>query len=111
VSMTAIVVANVALSRRRRRQARAAGWYQSRSVVQTALIASMLTRAVVVAAVGAWRRPGRLAIHAPTAVLTGALVAYWAIRVVSLHDVDAWAATIGPGGITLGNDVEFLRSR
>lgn len=91
-----------------RRQARSSGWYQARSVLQVVAVGAVLSVSLVITAVGARRRRGRLGPYLPTAALTLALIAYGAIRSISLHTVDTFMNREGPAGTSVESAIEFV---
>ena len=72
-----------------RNEARDAGWYETRRSAQTVAVAGIAAVWVVSVVVAIWRVPPRRRRYLPSAVAVSALLAFIAVRAISLHQIDA----------------------
>lgn len=72
-----------------RDQARASGWYGTRRNVQTLAVMVVAGVWAVVVGLAIWRVPERRRRYLPAAIAMFSLVCFAAVRIVSLHHVDA----------------------
>ena len=72
-----------------RDEADAQGWYDTRIVVQAAIVGAMASAWAVIVTAGIWRAIVRRGRYLPTATLLVSLLGFAAVRVVSLHHIDA----------------------
>lgn len=72
-----------------RAEARDAGWYDQRRGLQALVVASIAGVWGVATLLAIWRVPERRRRYLPAAILTGGLLCYAAVRMVSLHHIDA----------------------
>ena len=72
-----------------RRRARSEGWYENRREVQAAVIAALGAALVGTVAIAMRWVPANRRHYLPEAIVVLALVAFAAVRLVSLHQVDA----------------------
>lgn len=71
-----------------RDEARAAGWYDTRRNAQTLAVAGIAAAWAVSVVVAIWRVPPRRRRYLPSAVAVSALLAFIAVRAISLHQID-----------------------
>ena len=90
-----------------RRIARAGGWYEGRRRVQLALAVAAGAASVLALAIVGWRVRRALGRYGITLAGIWLMALYAGLRVVSLHQVDAWLAT-RQRGIKLHGIVEAL---
>ncbi len=96
------------VSRFGRRLAHTEGWYDRRRGPQELVIAAVTGLSLLGVVVAfAWVGPERRRRHLSTALVVFGLVAYAAVRMVSLHDVDALLRHREVGGLTLGAGAEL----
>lgn len=72
-----------------RSEARSAGWYDQRRGLQAGVVASIAGVWGAATLIAIWRVPERRRRYLPAAILTGGLLCYAAVRMVSLHHIDA----------------------
>lgn len=65
------------------------GWYESRRPLQAAVVVTLGVVWFVTVSVACWRTPERRRRYLPMSVMVFTLAAYAAVRVVSLHQIDA----------------------
>ena len=82
-----------------REQARTEGWYDARRTFQAAAATIVTSVWLIGVVVAIWRVPPRRRRYLPSVVTISALVAFAAIRVVSLHHIDTLIYRRGIGGI------------
>lgn len=72
-----------------RERARGTGWYGSRRRIQAAVVGSIASAWFVAVIVAIWRVPERRRRYLPMALISATLVCFAAVRLISLHHVDA----------------------
>lgn len=72
-----------------RDQALETGWYDARRAIQAGLVVAVTVAWAIGVIVAVWRVPPRRRRYLPHAVALSAVIAFAAIRIVSLHQVDA----------------------
>jgi hypothetical protein len=82
-----------------RSQARAAGWYDARRKVQALAVLSVTVGWCVTVLVAIWRVPPRRRRYLPSAIAVFTLIAFIAMRVISLHQIDAVLYRRGVRGV------------
>lgn len=107
--MSAILLATLAfghvsglgdlLSEIGRDQARSEGWYATRRKVQAVVVAAVIGGWLVGIAVAVFRIPPRRRRYLPHIIALSAIIAFAAIRIVSLHQIDSLLYRRDIGGI------------
>ena len=90
-----------------RQQARSGGWYEVRRALQAWVIGAVATVWAITVAVAVWRVPERRRRYLPTAIVVFTLVCFIAVRMISLHQVDALLHDRDVRGVTVGAIVEI----
>jgi hypothetical protein len=90
-----------------RAQARSGGWYESRRKFQSVVVAGLVVAWLAMVFTAVWRVPERRRRYLPMIVAVVTLAAYAAIRVVSLHHIDALLYRRSIGDIRYGIAIEF----
>jgi hypothetical protein len=90
-----------------RERAVAGGWYESRRRVQGAVVAAVGLIWFVAVMAACWRVPARRRRYLPMIVIVLTLGAYAAIRVVSLHQIDAILHRRQFAGMRYGTAMEY----
>lgn len=72
-----------------RERARGSGWYGSRRRAQIIVVGAVAGAWLVSVIVAVWRVPERRRRYLPTAIVSATLVCFAAVRLISLHHVDA----------------------
>jgi hypothetical protein len=91
-----------------RRRARSEGWYQDRRELQALVIAAVGAALVGTVAVVLWWVPANRRQYLPEAIVVLALVAFAAVRLVSLHQVDALLYRRRIHGVKLDAVIELV---
>lgn len=89
-----------------RQAARDRDWYESRRPLQAAVVGGVGSLWFVVVGLALWRTPERRRRYLPVGVMVLTLAAFAAVRVVSLHQVDALLHRTHVGGVRLGTIAE-----
>ena len=84
-----------------RDQARSSGWYDARRGLQVVAVVAVSITWLVAVFVSIWRVPPRRRRYLPTAIALGTIVAFAAVRVVSLHHVDTVLYRRDIGGVRI----------
>ncbi len=82
------------------------GWYGSRRPLQTAVVVGLGGAWFVTVSIACWKTPERRRRYLPVGLMVVTLAAYGAIRVVSLHQVDAVLYRPEIGGARLATVIE-----
>ena len=90
-----------------RREARAAGWYDARRKVQALAVLAVSAGWCITVLVAIWRVPPRRRRYLPSAIAVFTLIAFIAVRVVSLHQIDALLYRRGVHGVRFVSLVEL----
>jgi hypothetical protein len=90
-----------------RDQARSSGWYEGRRVYQGAAVVVIAAVWFIGVVVAVWRVPPRRRRYLPHAVGLSSLLAFAAIRIVSLHQVDALLYRRHIGDVRIVTVTEF----
>jgi len=77
------------VARTGREEARANGWYDARRSAQALAVAGVSGAWAVGVVVAIWRVPPRRRRYLPSALAVSALLAFIAVRAISLHQIDA----------------------
>ena len=83
------------------------GWYQSRRRIQALVVAGVGLTWFVAVMAACWRVPARRRRYLPMIVIVLTLGAYAAIRVVSLHQIDAILHNRRVVGVRYGAVIEY----
>jgi hypothetical protein len=78
-----------ALAQLGRSEARSSGWYDTRRGAQTVAVVAIAAGWLASVILAIWRVPPRRRRYLPSAVAVSALLAFIAIRAISLHQIDA----------------------
>lgn len=90
-----------------RQRAVSGGWYESRRRLQGAVVATVGLTWFVAVMAACWRVPARRRRYLPMIVIVLTLGAYAAIRVVSLHQIDAILHRRHFAGVRYGTAIEY----
>jgi hypothetical protein len=90
-----------------RQQARSAGWYDARRKLQASAVLILSWAWFMTVLLAIWRVPPRRRRYLPSAIAVGTLVAFVAIRAISLHQIDSLLYRRDVYGIHLAVLVEF----
>ena len=82
-------------------------WYESRRRLQGAVVATVGLTWFVAVTAACWRVPARRRRYLPMIVIVLTLGAYAAIRVVSLHQIDAILHRRHFAGVRYGTAIEY----
>jgi hypothetical protein len=91
-----------------RREAIAAGWYDGRRRYQVMVVGAFFGAWFVTVVVALWRVPERRRRYLPMALLTVTIVCFAAVRLVSLHQIDAVLYRRQVMGAKVGAAVELV---
>ena len=91
-----------------RDQAVSGGWYETRRQFQALIVGGMTAAWSITVAVAIWRVPERRRRYPPAAIAVFSLVCFAAVRVVSLHQVDALLYNRDLAGVRLVAATELL---
>jgi hypothetical protein len=91
-----------------RREAVAAGWYEGRRRYQAMVVGAFFGAWFVTVVIALWRVPERRRRYLPMALLTVTIVCFAAIRLVSLHQIDAVLYRRQVMGAKFGAVVELI---
>ena len=90
-----------------RQRAIAEGWYQSRRRVQAVVVAGLGSAWFIAVMTACWRVPARRRRYLPMIVVVLTIGIYAAIRVVSLHQIDAVLHNRRTWGVRNGTLIEL----
>ncbi len=90
-----------------RGQAIGAGWYRDRRGLQSWAVATLAVVWFVSVTAAVWRTPERRRRYLPMGVAVGSVMAYVAVRLVSLHQVDAVLYRTHVVGVRVGTIIEL----
>jgi len=90
-----------------REQANDSGWYESRRPLQAAVVGGLGFVWFSVVAVALWRTPERRRRYLPVGVMVVTIAAFAAVRIVSLHQVDALLYRRHVGPVRVSTMVEW----
>ena len=96
-----------ALTALARNEALADGWYEDRRRLQVVVVGGVGALWSVSVLVALWRVPERRRRYLPTTIVVLSLLCYAAVRLVSLHHVDALLHRRGVNGVRFGTLVEI----
>lgn len=115
--LTAVVLATMAIGRAGalgdvvaelgREQARGGGWYERRRELQAGAVGVIATAWLLAVFVAIWRVPPRRRRYLPNVVVISSLVAFAAVRMISLHQIDALLYRRDIGGLRIVTIVEL----
>ncbi len=91
-----------------RERAENSGWYQSRRPVQAVVVAAVGMGWLISVSVACWRTPERRRRYLPMGLAIVTLLAFAAIRIVSLHQIDSVLHRRHIGVIRVGTLTELL---
>lgn len=84
------------------------GWYESRRPLQAAVVSILGVAWLIAVSVVCWRTPERRRRYLPVGIMVVTLAAYAAIRVVSLHQIDAVLHRRELGGLRIATVIEMV---
>jgi hypothetical protein len=90
-----------------REQARSSGWYDTRRTIQAAVVIAVALVWLVGVAIAVLRVPPRRRRYLPHVILMSAAIAFAAIRLVSLHQIDGLLYRRDLGGVRVVSLVEL----
>lgn len=91
-----------------RREAQSYDWYENRRSAQTVIVSLVAAVWAIVVLVAIWRVPERRRRYLPMAIIVFTLVCFGAIRVVSLHHIDAVVYRRHLGSVQIGRVIEYF---
>lgn len=91
-----------------RDQANAEGWYDARRTIQAIVVLAVGAAWLIGVVVAVWRVPPRRRRFLPSIITISALVAFAAIRLISLHQVDSVLYHHAVGGVRFVAVFELL---
>ena len=83
------------------------GWYETRRPLQAAVVVALGAAWFITVTVACWRTPERRRRYLPMGLMVVTLAAYAAIRVVSLHQIDALLHRREIAGVRVGTVIEM----
>lgn len=90
-----------------RDQARSSGWYESRRALQAGAVVAVAVAWAVGVLVAIWRVPPRRRRYLPHVLALSTLIAFAAVRIVSLHHIDSVLYRRDIAGIRIVSIVEL----
>lgn len=91
-----------------RDQARSEGWYDARRTVQAFTVIAVIAVWFIGVVVAVWRVPPRRRRYLPSVVSISTLVAFAAVRMVSLHHIDTLLYRRGVGHVRFVAVIELM---